>query len=116
LLSQRVWDWFQTTLRTRLEPAAKILVVATRWSETDLTGKIGESDEPWTHLRLPAIAEPDDPLGRDEGDPLWPNRYDTDSSQQTETALSPTHWSALYQGRPTPLDGDIRYVRPSSDT
>jgi hypothetical protein len=59
LLSQRVWDWFQTTLRTRLEPAAKILVVATRWSETDLAGKIGESDEPWTHLRLPAIAGPD---------------------------------------------------------
>ncbi len=107
LTSQRNWDWYQTTLRTRLEPAAKILVIATRWPETDLTGKLSESDEHWTHLRLPALAEPGDPLGRTEGDPLWPVRYDTDNLQQTKTALSPTHWSALYQGRPTPLDGDI---------
>lgn len=107
LVSQRNWDWYQTTLRTRLEPGAVVLVVMTRWSEIDLAGKLTESDERWHDLRLPALAEDNDPLGRKVGEALWPNRFDETELDRTRTALSPSHWSALYQGRPTPLDGDV---------
>jgi predicted phage terminase large subunit-like protein len=106
-LSKGQWDWYQTTLRTRLEPGAKILLVMTRWAETDLSGRVEESDEPWVNVRLPALAENDDPLGRDSGDALWPARYDTTALAKTRDALSGSHWASLYQGRPTPLDGDV---------
>jgi predicted phage terminase large subunit-like protein len=106
-MSKGQWDWYQTTLRTRLEPGAKILLVMTRWAETDLSGRVEESDEPWMDVRLPALAEADDPLGRSEGEALWPDRYDTAALATTRDALSGSHWASLYQGRPTPLDGDV---------
>jgi predicted phage terminase large subunit-like protein len=46
-------------------------------------------------------------LGRAVGDALWPTRFDTAALVKTRDALSGSHWSALYQGRPTPLDGDV---------
>jgi predicted phage terminase large subunit-like protein len=106
-LSRAQWNWYQTTLRTRLEPGAKILLVMTRWAETDLSGRLEESDEPWTDVRLPALAEEDDPLGREPGEALWPARYDVEALAKTRDALSGSHWASLYQGRPTPLDGDV---------
>lgn len=107
-VSRRNWDWYQTTLRTRLEPGGKILVVATRWSEIDLSGMLlGDADgEEWQELRLSALAEEDDPLGRSVGEALWPERFDAAALAKVRKALSATHWSALYQGRPSPIDGD----------
>jgi predicted phage terminase large subunit-like protein len=106
-ISNAQWDWYQTTLRTRLEPGARILLVMTRWAETDLSSRVVEGDEAWVDVRLPAFAEDDDPLGRDVGDALWPARFDVAALSKTRDALSGSHWSALYQGRPTPLDGDV---------
>ena len=108
-VARRNWDWYQSTLRTRLEPGAKIVLVATRWSEIDLTGMLlaDEGGEPWHQLRLPAIAEDDDPIGRAVGEPLWPVRFDADELAKLRKALSASHWSALYQGRPGPIDGDV---------
>jgi hypothetical protein len=31
--------------------------------------------EPWTVVNLPALAVANDPLGREEGEALWPERY-----------------------------------------
>jgi predicted phage terminase large subunit-like protein len=106
-MSRAQWNWYQTTLRTRLEPGARILLVMTRWAETDLSGRLEESDEPWVDVRLPALAEDDDPLGREPGSALWPARYDVEALTKTRDALSGSHWASLYQGRPTPLDGDV---------
>jgi hypothetical protein len=90
-----------------LEPGARILLVMTRWAETDLSSRVVEGDEAWVDVRLPAFAEEDDPLGREVGDALWPARFDVAALSKTRDALSGSHWSALYQGRPTPLDGDV---------
>jgi predicted phage terminase large subunit-like protein len=108
-VSRRNWDWYQSTLRTRLEPGGKIVLVATRWSEIDLTGRLltDTEGEQWRELRLPAVAEEGDPLGRPEGAPLWPDRFDTDELAKVRKALSASHFSALYQGRPSPIDGDV---------
>ena len=77
--------------------------------------------ERWEVLRLPAIAEDDDPLGREPGEALWPERFPVEELEATRQALGPFLWNALYQGRPMPLDGNIfrrerfRYWRDAGD-
>jgi hypothetical protein len=56
-------------------------------------------------ISIPAIAEEDDPLGRDPGEYLWddPSGYNYAAflrARQRET--SPMMWAALYQQRPAP--------------
>lgn len=73
------WDWWQATASTRLEPGGVAIVMATRWHKDDLTGRLlraasdGEG-EPVTRVCLPAIATDGDYLGRQPGEPLWPER------------------------------------------
>ena len=73
-LRRHVWEWWRSTARTRLEPGGSIIVVMTRWHEDDLAGKLlgaapddGGAIDRWQHIRLPALAEEDDPLGREPG-------------------------------------------------
>jgi predicted phage terminase large subunit-like protein len=102
----RHWDWWQTTASTRLEPGGVAIVMATRWHQDDLSGRIlrqaeeGES-APVTHLHLPAIAEENDVLGREPGEALWPERWPIESLEDRRRKTDPFWWSALYQGRPT---------------
>ena len=60
-------------------------------------------------ISIPAIAEENDPLGRNPGEFLWdePKGYNYAAflkARQRET--SPMMWAALYQQRPAPEDGD----------
>jgi predicted phage terminase large subunit-like protein len=49
-------------------------------------------------------AEADDPLGRPPGGPLWPDWFTPD--MLAEAKRDARTWSALYQQRPAPEDGD----------
>src|SRR5205085_6437129 len=73
---QKADDWYRAVARTRLEPGGVIIPIMTRWHERDLAGVLQDEQdkggEQWTVLRLPALAEPDDPLGRAVGTALWP--------------------------------------------
>src|SRR5262249_45294718 len=73
---EATWKWWQSTLSTRLMPDGWIVVTGYRWHSDDLLGRIladGEKrGQPWTLLRLPALAEENDILGRAIGEPLWP--------------------------------------------
>lgn len=102
--------WFRTDVYSRLHPGAGILLISTRWAEDDLAGMLlrEHAADGWEVLALPAIAETtNDPLGRAEGDPLWPARYSLDLLQDIKAHASPSYWSALYQQRPTPIEGAI---------
>ena len=124
-LRQHLWDWWRSTARTRLEPGGSIIVIATRWHEDDLIGRLLSNEyrdeqfhgDQWEHIRLPALAEPDDPLSRAEGEPLWPDRYDVASLAATRLDIGPQEWAGLYQQRPAPMGGsvflskDFRYFR-----
>lgn len=105
---QRVWDWFVSTARSRLEPGGVMIVIMTRWHEDDLVGRIlkGSFHTEWTRVRLPALAEADDPLGRAEGDPLWPWRMNKTELLDIATT-SEYWWNAMYQQRPRPPGGAI---------
>jgi predicted phage terminase large subunit-like protein len=58
---ERVWDWFNDDLYTRLEPNAAIILIQTRWHENDLAGRLlkdmEDGGEHWNVISLSAIAE-----------------------------------------------------------
>lgn len=98
-------DWWESTAYTRLEPGGKVLIIMTRWHEDDLVGRLKKHAEEGTGskircLTLRAIAEDDDPLGREPGEPLWPERWPLEYLEQRKLALDVYWWNALYQQRP----------------
>ena len=108
LQRENLWDWFMSTLWTRKEPGAIHIGIMTRWNEDDLHGRIRERlGGQYKIIRLPALAEDDDQLGRKRGEALWPARYDVSALEQLKAEQTPMWWAALYQQRPSPEDGAI---------
>lgn len=105
---QRAWDWWTTTALTRLEPGGVAIVIATRWHEDDLIGRIIENDRgvgAWTVVNIPAIADAGDVLGRAPGEPLWPQRYDLAALAAIKQSGGSRAWSAMFQGSPAAAEG-----------
>lgn len=106
---ERTWEWFTSDLLTRREPGASVFVVMSRWHEDDLTGRILRSmPESFARLRLPALAEPGDPLGRPDGEPLWPARFDKAILGAVRAQIGERAFGALYQQDPRP-DGGLMF-------
>ena len=107
-MREKAWDWYTSTFYTRREPGASIILIMTRWHEDDLAGRLLErSDDPWEVISLPALAEENDPLGRDVGEALWPERYPVDELLNIKRELGSYWFSALYQQRPQPATGGL---------
>ena len=110
-IRDRTWDWYRTDFVTRLKPGASVVLVQTRWHEDDLAGRLlaAEGDQAdggqWRVIRLPAIAELLDPLGRNPGEALWPEWEPIEQLERKRATVGPRIWSALYQQRPTAEDG-----------
>lgn len=106
---EATWDWYTNDIRTRLEPGGAIVIPTSRWHDDDLVGRILASDDgaSWTVVRLPAIAEENDPLGREEGDALWPERYDEEELEKIRLSIGDYAFSALYQQQPTSKAGEM---------
>lgn len=104
---QRNIDWMKSTMRTRAEPGCVIVVLQTRWHKQDLAGQLQDGDYGYKVLRFPAIAEKDDQLGREEGEPLCPDRYPLPTLQDIESDIGTKFFAALFQQRPSPEAGDI---------
>lgn len=107
-------DWYWSTANTRLEPllwdpvlqefiGGVTILVNTRWHEDDLMGRVlkGESDK-WYHLNLKALAdESGDPLGRQPGEALAPERYTAADLAEIRDSPKGRYWfNAMYQGTP----------------
>jgi predicted phage terminase large subunit-like protein len=105
LVRDKQWDWYKFDLGTRLKPDAAVILIQTRWHEDDLAGRLlAEEGDRWRVVSLPMEAELTDPLGRHPGEALWPEWF---TDQMRADAKRDTRlWSALYQQRPTPEDGD----------
>ena len=100
---QYVWDWFNADLTPRLKPDARIILVMTRWHELDLGGQLlAQDEENWDVVRLPAIAEKTDPLGRPPGAPLWPEWESLEALSKKRATVGSHVWSALFQQAPRP--------------
>jgi len=100
---EKVENWYEGTVRTRLLPRSSIVIVHTRWHESDMIGK-REKDPRWVLLRFPAVAEEDETIetvlggaenaqrlrdrgvplpewNRAEGEALWPIIHDEEGSE-----------------------------------
>lgn len=118
-IRNKQWEWYNGGALTRLEPGGVVIIIAQRWHKKDLGGMVlksaTEDGLPVRHIRLPAIAEEGDDLGREIGAPLWPERWpllDKRNEDGTKTIglisrqnQMPVYlWCAQYQQRPTRHD------------
>lgn len=110
-MREKVYDWYTSTLYTRLEKDGCILLTLTRWHEDDLAGKLlkaaQEGADQWTILELPAVCEyPPKPYDeRQEGEALWKWKYDEEALFAMKATAGSRDWAALYQQHPTPGEG-----------
>lgn len=116
-LRQKTFDAYEDDLKTRLIPGGWIVLIQTRWHEDDLAGRILPSDwkgesgkimcrdgNEWEIVCLQARCEVEnDPLGRKQGEYLWPEWFDRKHWAQFE--INPRTWASLFQQRPAPLEG-----------
>lgn len=107
----RAWNWYRSVLYTRLMPGGAIILIATRWNDDDLIGRVLEEAEKdgvdqWDLVSLPALADEDkDPLGREKGQALWPEWYPVEELERIKSTVGPREWSALYQQKPAQDEG-----------
>jgi predicted phage terminase large subunit-like protein len=115
---KRTVEAYQDDVLTRLKPGGSIMLTQTRWHEEDLAGSLlpigydGESGmiecrdgNVWEVICIPAQAyRADDPLGREVGEYIWPEWFPEDHWATFKRV--PRTWSALYQQRPAPEEGD----------
>lgn len=108
----RVWDFWRSTIYTRLRRHAVVVVMHTRWHEDDLIGRLKkQSLDPkcqgmrWVFLEYPAIAKPDDVCGRAEGEPLCPQQYTLAALEERRAMLGSFLFSSMYQQDPQPAEG-----------
>jgi predicted phage terminase large subunit-like protein len=152
---EKIWDWFNDDLYTRLEPDGAIILIQTRWHEDDLAGRLlkemANGGTKWEVVCLPALAEGTftaetqrrgeeeemqdgktiesgeinasdllsqrlsvsavknhlDPIKREPGAALWPERFTREHFLELKERLGSWSFSALYQQRPTPAEGGI---------
>lgn len=113
-IRQKTHEWWTGTMASRLEPGGAVVVICARWHEDDLSGfLLREDGDHWVELRLPAICDDpeSDPLGRQLGDPLWPEKWPLEALEERHRDVSLTlgeHiWLAQYQQTPKALDGGM---------
>jgi predicted phage terminase large subunit-like protein len=113
---KRVIEWYGGTLVSRLNDKENgpIVLIMQRLHENDLAGHLlGQGG--WEHLDLPAIALDDSviPLSNDSvmtrriGDILHPERESKDALERIKAEIGSLQFSAQYQQRPVPLEGNL---------
>ena len=104
VMSEKLWDWYKSTLRTRITPDGAFVIVATRWRDNDLVGRILEEErlrgeDTWEVIKLPAIAEFEEEF-RKEGEALWSDHYTLEMLQNTKNDIGNYEFASQYQQNP----------------
>jgi predicted phage terminase large subunit-like protein len=103
-----VIDWFLSDLQSRVEPDGTIILFLPRYHELDITGYLMEyHGDDWTHIRLPAFAENDDPMGRKVGEPLCPERFSKELLLKKKKETREDMFSAIWMQTAIPPKGHI---------
>lgn len=104
----RVWDWITNDVIGRSEPHTAVLFSMSRWHQDDPAGRLREQQgDRWFTIDLPAEAEPNDPLGRVEGEPLWPEERGAEWLDSKRVEVGTYGFASLLQGRPRPREGGM---------
>tara|TARA_R100001440_G_scaffold23113_3_gene37605 strand:+ start:298 stop:1809 length:1512 start_codon:yes stop_codon:yes gene_type:complete len=101
----KVYEWYTSGPRQRLQPGGAIIVVMTRWHKRDLTGQIVKSSvqragtDEWEVIEFPAIM----PSGKS----LWPQFWPLEELESLRNELPAPKWNAQYQQNPTSEEGAL---------
>jgi len=101
----RVYEYYTSGPRQRLQPGGSIVIVMTRWHKRDLTGQILKAQQTrkgvddWEVIEFPAIL----PSGKS----LWQEFWDIKELEKLKAELPVAKWSAQYQQDPTSEEGAI---------
>ena len=102
---ENAYEWYTSGPRQRLQPGGSIVVVMTRWSMKDLTGKLVKAQatdvlsDQWDIVEFPAILPSDNVL--------WPEFWNKDELLRVKASLSVGKWNAQWQQNPTAAEGAI---------
>ncbi len=127
VIRNKTWDAYFDDLLTRKKPNAREVGIMTRWHEDDPAGRIlplkyngesgwikGRDGNDWFVVCLPAQCErTDDLLGRPVGEYIWPEWFPPGHFEPFKR--NTRTWSALFQQRPSPEEGDYfkaEWLRP----
>lgn len=93
----KVYEWYTSGPRQRLQPGGAIVIVMTRWAQRDLTGQVLKSaaqrgGEEWEVIEFPAILP--------SGNPLWPEFWSLSELEALKEELPNAKWQAQYQQNP----------------
>jgi len=93
----KVYEWYTSGPRQRLQPGGAIVIVMTRWSLRDLTGQVLKASalrggEEWEVIEFPAILP--------SGNPLWPEFWALEELEALREELPNAKWQAQYQQNP----------------
>jgi len=98
------YEWYTSGPRQRLQPGGSIVLVMTRWSVKDLTGKLLEAQakdeltDQWEVVEFPAILN---------DKPMWGNFWDMDGLNKVKASIPLTKWQAQWMQAPTSEEGAI---------
>jgi len=104
LVYDRVYEWYSSGPRQRLQPGGAIIVVMTRWSKRDLTGQIIQNSikrdgDEWETIEFPALLP--------SGKPLWSEFWKQEELEAIKAEIPVGKWEAQYQQNPTSEEGAI---------
>ncbi|MBU4535922.1 MAG: phage terminase large subunit [Euryarchaeota archaeon] len=113
-IQQRNLEWYESTATTRLEQwnngekdlLPGTVMVGTLWNTQDLLWTIPDESD-WAIIRLPALAEENDPLGRKVGEALWPEKFSREYLLKKMKVHGRYYWSSMYQCHPMVYGGHV---------
>ena len=94
----KVYEWYTSGPRQRLQPGAAIVIVMTRWGMRDLTAQVIKAaaqrgGEEWEVIEFPALLPSEKPL--------WPEFWPVEELMALKAELPNSKWMAQYQQQPT---------------
>ena len=101
----KVYEWYTSGPRQRLQPGGAIIIVMTRWHKRDLTGKIIKTSvqragmDEWELIEFPAIMP--------SGKALWPEFWALEELEALRSELPAPKWNAQYQQDPSSEEGAL---------
>ena len=98
------YEWYTSGPRQRLQPGGAIVLVMTRWSVKDLTGRLlaaqakDSSTDQWEVVEFPAVIN---------DKPMWGNFLDMEGLNKVKASIPLTKWQAQWMQAPTSEEGAI---------
>lgn len=112
-VKEKIWKEWTNTFSTRLQNNSSVIVIATRWTTDDLSGRLLQQKAyDWQEIKLPAIATgipkgQTDIIGRHNGEALCPELHTLNALLAQKKNLGTHAFNALYQQSPTIEGGNI---------